>query len=1384
MQPSRDDFTISLNLDSRPLEDIFWDSQHTSLCLIESSDARPKSTAVYDSCSSKVREQGWVAVVGCADGSLWFMDTGVGLQQPGPGNGEVGDGEGATLRDDSSIHSSRSRLFEGFRSPKSLSTPTLSRQPSSVALPTVAISPPTANVAEVQTIDAIAVSSTEDSRSRSDSSTTAYSNRYSNLALLPSPQPTRARNSSSVSHTSATARLASISAHDDRMLQRGLRNQGRATPEHVSSVTKLAAQVRSGLSEVYGKSDESTDDKRRNREIAVDMNVEVGEFFRGSPTIPEKEKAMDEEVREELKAEQELLKLEDQIVDERSRSRKPDTRSLKQDVVPVLRSRAMIPGMDSAVVATQDCTAAGKVVVLTHKGFLAVIDEYQQSATSTLNLNYISRQREHQSSKPNLMPSLRWKGLSFLRRGEVDLIIAYGHLPDEYMNDPAATHTTIFILQLDEAAKLKLIGRTSVQGCGPISTMTAGDGDIYLLHALPSDLMRYRLVYQSERKLDTDLAKSRSYAQLGSLLSPMPSRPTSRATSLREPHHESEREETDSGQGLGRFLVRKRKNETTVQHLAEFFPTVITLGDPEPFRDYEAGPWKGFQVIGRKGMTWSSERICSFSLDKQSAKLTTTDARDSGKLQMLHRHSTTTTFPPIDILSKPEGRVAVLNKFLLRLTDSTLSFIHLADGVSDAGHMDIASRQPKVLLEKSAHQDEAAKHPTFARSLDDNSTFISMDTGGNVRKQSLENLFVAEAQGLSMLPLDSRSTCFTIAELRPTGQQLFLSGDEDGWLKVWSAETTQLTAAECIFNSPVQALDWSQKGESADPNSPLYVLAEDGTIAVYDLARLATLFLIPGSRHMVETVMLSDKDIIISYSSGKTRVWDLDTLEFRRSTGIDAAEESIANRSYTKLFETTQSDATTIDSPDKSLLRLEISSLALSDVSFLLHNLHTWNLQQDIDASIRLLTEGSPSAETLPTSLMVGSSFGHGDRACWQMSQFHTAWRQMLLVVLAHRYIGEAEKEVAATKVITFYASVLQDAIGSAFYESDISTLIKYYIHPDLHIHQAARLLLDTQLGRKIDSDLLLLLDKQIGYLPINSSRSMRSSKPALEALIMMAAVALRRFSLLSPSALKDVANSVLWYLQQEDNLVHQQLAVDLTGRGFDIWQNFIDPSDMLRSLFTIAVGKDEDGQHQSIIAHARAAVIQLASTSGAIFITTITMDILDAKTIAQRNAIMKLCVFVARKKPIVLLPSLPRLAEAVVKSLDPTRVNMRESIQQTATVILNELVSTYPAIDFAGKTQKLAVGTHEGAVIMYDLKTATRLYVLETHHSQVSAISFSPDGRRLVTAALNDRKLTVWKVGSSFSSMFVLGGPPRQGMGPGEPFKTYDFFITEEDSE
>jgi len=136
---------------------------------------------------------------------------------------------------------------------------------------------------------------------------------------------------------------------------------------------------------------------------------------------------------------------------------------------------------------------------------------------------------------------------------------------------------------------------------------------------------------------------------------------------------------------------------------------------------------------------------------------------------------------------------------------------------------------------------------------------------------------------------------------------------------------------------------------------------------------------------------------------------------------------------------------------------------------------------------------------------------------------------------------------------------------------------------------------------------------------------------------------------------------------------------------------------------------------------------------------------------------------------------------EAVVKSLDPNTTSNRDVVLDTATEIIGFVVKTFPTVDFHMATQRLAVGTNEGAVIMYDLKTAIRLYVLEGHKKQITACSFSPDGRRLITISLKDSAVLVWKVGSSFASFFNPGAPPRQGHGGSEPFKTLKFNIGDE---
>jgi WD40 repeat protein len=94
-----------------------------------------------------------------------------------------------------------------------------------------------------------------------------------------------------------------------------------------------------------------------------------------------------------------------------------------------------------------------------------------------------------------------------------------------------------------------------------------------------------------------------------------------------------------------------------------------------------------------------------------------------------------------------------------------------------------------------------------------------------------------------------------------------------------------------------------------------------------------------------------------------------------------------------------------------------------------------------------------------------------------------------------------------------------------------------------------------------------------------------------------------------------------------------------------------------------------------------------------------------------------------------------------------------------------------FPTVDFHAGSQRLAVGTADGAVVVYDAKTGTRLYVLEGHRRALSACAFAPDGRRLVSASVAEGSARVWKVGGALASFFHPGAP-------GEALRTFPFLI------
>ncbi|CAI5742565.1 unnamed protein product [Hyaloperonospora brassicae] len=70
--------------------------------------------------------------------------------------------------------------------------------------------------------------------------------------------------------------------------------------------------------------------------------------------------------------------------------------------------------------------------------------------------------------------------------------------------------------------------------------------------------------------------------------------------------------------------------------------------------------------------------------------------------------------------------------------------------------------------------------------------------------------------------------------------------------------------------------------------------------------------------------------------------------------------------------------------------------------------------------------------------------------------------------------------------------------------------------------------------------------------------------------------------------------------------------------------------------------------------------------------------------------------------------------------------------------------------VDFHKETQRLALGTMEAVIVIYDLRTATKWRVLDGHASAVSAVRFRSDGRVLVSYAARDGSVRWWNSGNA----------------------------------
>ncbi|KIY52426.1 WD40 repeat-like protein [Fistulina hepatica ATCC 64428] len=661
----------------------------------------------------------------------------------------------------------------------------------------------------------------------------------------------------------------------------------------------------------------------------------------------------------------------------------------------------------------------------------------------------------------------------------------------------------------------------------------------------------------------------------------------------------------------------------------------------------------------------------------------------------------------------------------------------------------------------------------------------------------------------SDLPLAGYISVLHVVDNGRTKERFLIGGADDGSVALWNIDSLRLCARWILFTTVLSFVVQFPDVENCILRGCAVCVAEDGTIAVLALDGFEILYMLPGSVAPLDRMCLHGDSLLLTYADRRARVWDIKTKEISRSMGVDKAEELIHTGGWTRFgrrlvrvkpdmflvstvtfdIERFLSEAMTIIksiSTNKAQTRTILSTRAR--LCSLLSALLTPGLNEGIDVICSQRLGAQPSTAHLGfhrhvDCLRCSAQHSHKGLSVWDLMVSADLWcisgsvsasRAVSIVAVLRALSLFEEYAESATTVTIFYATSLGPCVGSSYFPPDLAYLSHCWFESSIELRHSVHVVFNGALSCLSDDEANEVVDAWQHHLPWVQPETERDSSQTASALFICGYLAAERYALLSTQTLTDIAKSISCYLH-DGNPINCVLAIDLSARGFQVWQHYIDAVEILRALFNLATATRKDSiSLQNVGSQARAAVLQIAGSDTPLFMTTLGLDILNPVSTEHRKSVMQVVAFLIRKRPLVLHPNLPRLMEAVVKSLDPNTTGNRDALQDSATEILRQVVKTFPSVDFHMRTQRLAVGTNEGALVMYDLKTAVRLYVLEKHKRRITACSFSPDGRRLLTVSLEESVVLVWKVGSSIAGFFNPGAPP----GGSTPFKTIPFNI------
>uniref|UniRef100_A0A8C3G9H1 WD repeat domain 7 n=1 Tax=Cyclopterus lumpus TaxID=8103 RepID=A0A8C3G9H1_CYCLU len=243
-----------------------------------------------------------------------------------------------------------------------------------------------------------------------------------------------------------------------------------------------------------------------------------------------------------------------------------------------------------------------------------------------------------------------------------------------------------------------------------------------------------------------------------------------------------------------------------------------------------------------------------------------------------------------------------------------------------------------------------------------------------------------------------------------------------------------------------------------------------------------------------------------------------------------------------------------------------------------------------------------------------------------------------------------------------------------------------------------------------------------------------------------------------------------------------RRTAIDLIGRGFTVWEPYMDVSAVLMGLLELCADAEKQLTNVTMglplnppadsARSARHALSLIATARPPAFITTIAREVhrynaAQANSQSQQNVhtttlarakteILRVIDILIEKMPGDVVDLLVEVMDIIMYCIEGSLVK-KKGLQECFPAICK-----FYMVAYCDRSNRIAVGARQGSVALYDVRTG-KCQNIHGHKGPITAVSFAPDGRYLATYSNADSHISFWQMNTSLlGSIGMLNSAPQ----------------------